>query len=80
MLRLSPLRSLCKGCKIGYKNGERDISKAKCKIKVCCVKMQHTSCADCDEYNSCPTLNDFYNKNGYKYGKYSNNIHIKYRL
>lgn len=61
---------VCKGCKIGYENGERDISKAKCKIKICCMKNNHQSCADCKECNSCSTINDFYNKNGYKYGKY----------
>lgn len=60
----------CKGCKSGYENGERDISKAKCKIKVCCICRKQQSCADCKEYNSCSTVNDFYNKNGYKYGKY----------
>ena len=60
----------CKGCKTGYENGERNISKAKCKIKVCCINSKLQSCADCNEYNSCNTVNDFYNKNGYKYGKY----------
>ena len=28
----------CRGCKLGYESGERDINKAKCKIKVCCCK------------------------------------------
>jgi hypothetical protein len=60
----------CKGCKIGYENRERDITKAKCKIKVCCINRKHNSCADCKEYNDCSTVNDFYSKNGYKYGKY----------
>jgi len=64
------VQKVCKGCKIGYANGERDITKAKCKIKVCCVKRQQKSCADCAAYSGCPTLNEFYNKNGYKYGKY----------
>ena len=34
----------CKGCKLGYDDGERKIAKAKCKIKVCCfgVKKQET--------------------------------------
>ncbi len=60
----------CKGCKIGYDNGERDISKSKCKIKVCCVKQNYNSCADCPKYGECLTVNGFYNKNGYKYKKY----------
>lgn len=64
----------CKGCKIGYKDGERDISKAKCKIKVCCITMKYKSCADCDEFHACPTVTVFYSKNGYKYGKYKQAI------
>lgn len=60
----------CKGCKIGYDNGERDVSKAKCKIKVCCINRFFQSCADCGEYETCRILNDFYGKTGYKYGKY----------
>ena len=60
----------CKGCKTGYENGERELQKAKCKIKVCCIKKEHQSCSDCSEYADCGTLSDFYNKNGYKYGKY----------
>ncbi len=60
----------CKGCKIGYEDGNRDISKARCKIKVCCINKKYQSCADCLEYDTCSVLNDFYNKNGYKYRKY----------
>ncbi|WP_319508541.1 DUF3795 domain-containing protein [uncultured Methanolobus sp.] len=59
----------CLGCKPGYDTGERDISKAKCKIKICCIKREYNTCADCPEINSCPTINEFYTKNGYKYGK-----------
>ena len=60
----------CRGCKLGYQTGERDLSKAKCAMKVCCVGKGYASCADCAEYNSCDTLQAFYAKNGYKYGKY----------
>ncbi len=35
--------NLCKGCKLGYADGARNISKAKCKIKVCCLKNQYNS-------------------------------------
>jgi hypothetical protein len=62
---------VCYGCKLGYSNGERDISKAKCKIKVCCIKRAYNSCADCLDYNSCRIVNEFYNKNGDKYRKYN---------
>lgn len=60
----------CKGCKVGYETGDRDLVKAKCKIKICCIRNKLQSCADCNDYDSCPIVNDFYNKNGYKYGKY----------
>lgn len=60
----------CYGCKLGYDNGERDINKAKCKIKVCCIKKSYDSCADCLDYQGCPIVNEFYGKNGYKYKKY----------
>lgn len=40
-------------------------------MKVCCVNKKHYSCADCKEYKSCLLLNEFYEKNGYKYLKYA---------
>ena len=64
------VQNLCKGCKVGYVNGERDISKAKCKMKVCCVKRGLTSCADCKDFESCETLMAFFGHDGYKYKKY----------
>lgn len=62
--------NLCQGCKLGYANGTRDILKAKCKMKVCCIEKQYNSCADCTEYDSCDVIQGFYKKIGYKYGKY----------
>ncbi len=64
------ISNLCKGCKIGYSNGERDINRAKCKIKVCCIKKGFASCADCNDLETCEIINDFYNKKSYKYKKY----------
>ena len=64
----------CKGCKLGYDNGDRDINKAKCKIKVCCIHKTNYSCADCRDYTECPLLNEFYSKNGDKYKKYQQAI------
>ncbi|MBN2454778.1 DUF3795 domain-containing protein [Candidatus Woesearchaeota archaeon] len=61
----------CKGCKLGYGRGGRDISKAKCKIKVCCFgKRKLETCADCPDYWNCKILRDFHGKSGYKYKKY----------
>lgn len=55
---------------MGYEDNEREISKARCKIKVCCISHHHQSCSDCSEYAECSILNSFYSKNGYKYRKY----------
>ena len=61
----------CKGCKIGFDTGERDIGKARCKIKICCFgEKQNDTCADCPALDSCNIIQDFYAKNGYKYKKY----------
>jgi adenosine deaminase len=69
------IEDFCKGCKLGYDNGERDINKAKCKIKVCCFKnMEYDSCADCAKLDSCTIIEDLYSKNGYKYKKYKEAI------
>jgi hypothetical protein len=62
--------SRCRGCKIGYENGERDITKAKCKMKVCCMTKDLNTCADCDIYSSCEVIQDFYRKKNYKYSQY----------
>lgn len=61
---------LCRGCKLGYKNGERDLAKAKCKMKMCCIRKNFNTCADCELYATCAVLQEFLNKNGYKYQKY----------
>jgi len=64
------MQRACKGCKLGYDRNERDLSKAKCAIKVCCIGNHFQSCADCSKYESCLTLNEFYRKRGFKYRKY----------
>ena len=65
----------CKGCKLGYEEGKRDINKAKCRIKICCFKNNNLeTCADCPKYNTCTTIHNFYNKKGFKYKKYKQAI------
>jgi hypothetical protein len=66
--------NFCRGCKTGYANAERDLSKAKCKIKSCCMSHNYASCADCIEYPSCNTIQSLHNHAGYKYGKYKEAI------
>ncbi len=60
----------CKGCKIGYADGTRDIAKAKCKMKVCCIQKGLNACADCKSFPRCETIQNFHNKKSYKYKKY----------
>ena len=60
----------CRGCKLGYQDGTRDISKAKCEIKVCCITKGFESCADCECYGDCHIAETFYEKKGHKYKKY----------
>ncbi len=62
----------CLGCRLGYDTGERDINKARCKMKVCCIKRLGTACtcADCPDCLTCDTLQGLYRKKGYKYQKY----------
>jgi hypothetical protein len=66
----------CPGCTVGYETGDRDIAKAKCKIKVCCIgKLGNScSCADCTDFPRCKVLQDFYGKTGYKYRKYNESL------
>ena len=65
----------CKGCKLGFDTGKRDINKAKCKIKLCCFRdKKFNTCADCSKLESCKIISDWYTKNGYKYKKYKEAI------
>jgi hypothetical protein len=60
----------CQGCKTGYADDTRDISRAKCRMKVCCIANQFTSCADCSEYESGRIIQSFHSKGSYKNRKY----------
>lgn len=60
----------CKGCKPGYLDGSRDLNRARCKMKKCCLTKGHITCADCEEYEHCETVQAFLNHSVYKYSKY----------
>jgi hypothetical protein len=69
--RTSSTDSACRGCKLGYENGERDINKAKCRIKLCCFRDRGLqTCADCSDYTSCEIIYTYFDKSGTKYKKY----------
>jgi len=61
---------VCRGCKLGYQNGRRNLSGAKCRMKVCSLSRGFQTCADCPEFSECEVINNFFNKTGYKYRKY----------
>ena len=60
----------CRGCKLGYKTGERDVSKARCLMKVCCLRKKLETCMDCQNYPKCKIIQGFQGKKGYKYKRY----------
>jgi hypothetical protein len=65
----------CKGCKLGYSEGNRDLQKSKCAYKNCCFREHNfQTCADCSKYDLCGLIHDFYKKKGYKYQKYRQSI------
>ena len=64
----------CKGCKTGQTDGGRDLAKAKCKIKVCCMGKGIAMCAYCTGYDLWPVIQAFHNHPSYKYGKYKQAI------
>ncbi|MEN6343182.1 MAG: DUF3795 domain-containing protein [Methanospirillum sp.] len=75
----APCRALrdgaCKGCKLGYGPGGRDLRRARCAIKVCCFgERRLETCADCSDYVACATIGEFLAKNGYKYQKYAESL------
>jgi hypothetical protein len=65
----------CKGCRLGYNEGDRDIKRAKCKIKLCCmVEREYLTCADCEEYSSCEKIHDRFGKELYNFKKYMESL------
>ena len=67
--------STCRGCKLGYDNGERDIGRSRCRIKICCFRDRRLeTCADCADFRNCNIIQGVYAKKGYKYGKYRQSL------
>ncbi|MEW5747211.1 MAG: DUF3795 domain-containing protein [Candidatus Thermoplasmatota archaeon] len=65
----------CKGCRLGYDEGERDISRARCRVKVCCIRDKGLgTCADCPEFDRCGTLAAFHGKKWKEYGRYRESL------
>ena len=62
-------------CKIGLDTGEREIRKAKCRIKICCFgDNRFDTCADCSKFESCNLIGSWYVKKGYHGEKYKQSL------
>ena len=69
-------REKVRGFKLGYDSGERDSSKAKCKIKVCCFRERGLATfADCSDY-PCEALSEFWSKKGWKHQQYRKQLEL----
>ena len=65
----------CKGCKLGYDEGRRNIARARCRIKVCCFgEKKLETCAECSECGDCVILAAFHGKNWPEYAKYKESL------
>lgn len=65
-----PNERSCRGCKLGYDAGTRNLDRAKCRIKLCCFKDKRLkTCADCSNY-PCDILETFFSKGRKKYRKH----------
>lgn len=65
----------CKGCKLGYADGQRDINRSRCAMKLCCFRDKGLqTCADCAEVDTCEIIQGWFSKSGYKYKKYQQAI------
>ena len=60
---------ICKGCKPGYLDGSRDLSRAKRKMNKCYLTRGHITCGDCGEYDRCKTIQLVLNHAGYNDSK-----------
>ncbi len=75
------IEGFCRGCKVGYAEGERDLNKAKGKMKACCFRERNLeTCADCPDYPKCRVIRDFYRKNGFKYKKYAQAVEFTRKM
>jgi hypothetical protein len=67
-------KGLCKGCKLRYDTGERNIDRAKCRIKLCCFRDHgFQTCADCGDFDDCEIIRSWLSK-GYKYKRYGKSL------
>lgn len=70
----------CGGCKVGYEEGRRHISRARCRIKKCCLGVKgFGTCAECPGSGTCEVLGAFHAKRWPEYAKYKESLEFMER-
>lgn len=65
----------CRGCKLGYEDGQRDIARARCRIKLCCyARRKLETCAECPESDGCEMLGAFHRRKWREYAGYRRSL------
>ena len=64
------LRRPARAANWGIWDGSRNLGRAKCRMKKCCLTKGHITCTNCEEYEHCEIVQAFLNHPGYKYSKY----------
>lgn len=60
---------------MGYEDGQRDIDRARCKIKVCCyARHGWETCAECPQSDHCEVLQALHNKKWKEYEGYRQSL------
>ncbi len=66
------IRGQCRGCRVGYDDGTRDLAATKCRVKMCCLgRGTLVTCADCGEYQTCERILSFHESKESKYKEYT---------
>jgi hypothetical protein len=69
------VRKKCKGCKLEFDTGVRDINRITCKVKKCCFgDNKFETCADCSKLETCSHMENWYKKGHGKYRAYKKYI------
>jgi hypothetical protein len=69
------VRGDCKGCKLGFDIGDRNINRTGCTVKKCCFRdKKYETCADCNNFDSCNYMENWYKKGKGKYRAYKKYI------
>ena len=60
------IQKACKGCKPGYLDGSRELSPSEVQDEEMLFDRGRIACGDCEEYESCESIESFLTHPGYK--------------